>query len=163
MAAAGAAMRGAEVLAKRLPAVPQKLATLQPELSKDAPDPAAMDQWLRFAEIVDSPMRAVDFMADGTFSAEEAEVLREAHPGFYQQMRDVAAVEIQRRTARGEVIPYDKALALGTLLDVVADPTLDPAFIAAMQRPASPPTPPLAPSRRAVSRAPQLYDPSQEI
>jgi hypothetical protein len=143
--------------------VPQRVKTLQPELATDAPDPVAMEQWLRLANIVDRPDAAIDYLAEGTLDAEEANLWREQWPSTYQQVSDRVALKIQEKTDRGETIPYAKALALGTLLDVVADPTLDPAFIAAMQAPPAPPMPPLAPSRRAASKAPELYDPGQEI
>lgn len=90
-------------------------------------------------------------------------MLREAHPDTYRQISDQVALELAAYSDRGQAIPYAKALALGTLLDVVADPTLDPSFIAAMQRPAQPVQPPLAPSRRSALKAPGLYDPGQEM
>ena len=142
--------------------VKQKVKTLQPELATDAPDPAAMERWLRLAKIVDTPEAGLDYLAEGTLDAEEAAIWREQWPTYYQQVSDAVALKVAEKTERGEVIPYTKALALGTLLDVVADPTLDPAFIAAMQRPYTPPAHPAAPSRRAVSRAASLFDPGQE-
>lgn len=162
-AAAETQARGELLLAKKLPPIPQRLKTLQPELSTDFPDPQAMETWLRIAKIVDSPEAALDLMDAGAFDAEEAAVYREAWPSHYQQLRDALALEIQAKTERGEVIPYEKALVLGTLFDVVADPTLDPLFIAAMQAQPAPPTPPLAPSRRAVSKAPALFDPGKAL
>jgi hypothetical protein len=160
--AAATAQRGAVFLAARLPPVPQRVQTLQPDLAADTPDPEAMASWLRMAKVIESPMSALDSLAAGTLDAGEVEALREVYPTVYQQIRDQVALEIQDLSDRGERLPYGKALALGTLLDVVADPTLDPAFIAAMQAPAQPAAPPVAPSRRAVSRAPGLYSLNQE-
>lgn len=160
--AAETAQRGAVFLASRLPPVPQRVQTLQPDLATDTPDPEAMASWLRMAKVIESPMSALDSLAAGTLDAGEVEALREVYPTVYQQIRDQVALEIQDLSDRGERLPYSKALALGTLLDVVADPTLDPAFIAAMQTPAQPAAPPVAPSRRAVSRAPGLYSLNQE-
>lgn len=162
-AAAETQARGELLLAKKMPPIPQRMKTLQPELSTDFPDPQAMETWLRLAKIVDAPEAALDLMDTGAFDAEEAAVYREAWPSHYQQLRDALAFEIQAKTDRGEVIPYEKALVLGTLFDVVADPTLDPIFIAAMQAQPAPTTPPLAPSRRAVSKAPVLFDPGKAL
>lgn len=162
-AAAATQARGESILAAKMPPIPQRMQTLQPELSTDFPDPEAMAAWLRIAKIVDSPDAAVDFMADGTLDAEDAEVWREAWPSHYRQVRDQVTFLIQEKTARGETIPYQQALVLGELFGVVADPTQDPAFLAVMQRPAQPPAPPLAPSRRAVSKAPALFDPGKAL
>lgn len=161
--AAETAARGAELLAKKLPPVRQRMQTLQPELSADRPDPAAMEKWLRLAKVVEQPAVVLDYLADGTLDPEETELFREAHPDTYRQIVDLVSIKVAQETEAGRPLSYEKALALGTLLDVVADPTLDPAFIAAMQRPPQPPTPPLAPSRRAASKAPALFDPRQEI
>lgn len=161
-AAAATQARGEAMLAAKMPPVPQRTRTLQPELSTDFPDPEAMATWLRIAKIVDSPEAALDLFAEGTLDAEEAGVFREQWPSYYRQAQDLIALKVQEMTERGEVLPYDKALQIGTLFDVVTDPTLEPSFIAAMQRPPpKPQVPPLAPSRRVVSKAPALFEPGK--
>ena len=163
-AAAATQARGEAMLAAKMPAIPQRTRTLQPELSTDFPDPEAMATWLRIAKIVDSPEAALDLFAEGTLDAEEAGVFREQWPSYYRQAQDLIALKVQEMTERGEVLPYDKALQIGTLFDVVTDPTLEPSFIAAMQRPPpKPQVPPLAPSRRVVSKAPALFEPGKVI
>lgn len=84
-------------------------------------------------------------------------------PGLALLARFPRSLAGPAKTDRGEVVPYEKALVLGTLFDVVADPTLDPIFIAAMQAQPAPTTLPLAPSRRAVSKAPALFDPGKAL
>lgn len=164
--AATTAARGADHLSKHMPAVPQRLSTLQPELARDAPDPEAMEAWLKRARVVENPLVALDSLGRGTLSLEEVSALREVYPSIYQQVRDQVALEVGELTARGQVLPYDKALALGTLLDVVTDPTLDPSFLAAIHAPPPPPPAPapgLAPSRRTPARSADLLSPTAEI
>lgn len=164
--AAETAARGANHLARHLPPVPQRLSTLQPELAQDAPDPEAMEAWLRRARVVESPLVALDSLGQGTLSIEEVEALREVYPSIYQQVRDLVALEVGEMTARGEVLPYGKAVTIGTLLDVVTDPTLEPSFLAVIHAPPPPPAPPasgLSPSRRTPARAADLLSPRAEI
>lgn len=161
-AAAATQARGEALLAAKMPPIPQRTRTLQPELSTDFPDPEAMATWLRIAKIVDSPEAALDLFAEGTLDAEEAGVFREQWPSYYRQAQDLIALKVQEMTERGEVLPYDKAFQIDTLFDVVTDPTLEPSFIAVMQRPPpKPQVPPLAPSRRVVSKTPALFEPGK--
>lgn len=165
--AAVTAARGAAHLARTLPPTPQRLKSLQPDLATDTPDPEAMAAWLRRARVVDNPRAALQSLGAGTLDVAEVEALREVYPSIYQQVRDEVQVQLQEMTDQGQALPYGKALSLQTLFggDVVADPTLDPEFIARWQAPPPPPAPgPIAPSRRPPPRFAHLYDPSsQEI
>lgn len=165
--AAVTAARGAAHLARTLPPTPQRLKSLQPDLATDTPDPEAMAAWLRRARVVDNPRAALQSLGAGALDVAEVEALREVYPSIYQQVRDEVQVQLQEMTSQGQALPYGKALSLQTLFggDVVADPTLDPEFIARWQAPPPPPAPgPIAPSRRPPPRFAHLYDPSsQEI
>lgn len=158
-AAAEAAARGADYLAKTLPAVPQKARTLQPELSRDLPSPDEIDDWLRRARVVDDPGVVLKSLGRGQLNPEEIETLREVYPGYYQAIRDEVAAQVHELTMDGIELPHRQEQLLQQLFpDIDTDPASSGDFIAAMLAPPPAQPPGLAPSARRPMRVSHLYD-----
>ena len=162
--AAETAAKGAAYLAAKMPPVPQRSQTLQPELARDLPSPEEMDRWLRIARVVDNPDTLLERMGRGLVTPEETDVWRELYPHRYQQLQMAMSVEVQQLTEAGIRIPERQAKMIGDLFGVVASPTQDPAFGLAIQATyqPQPPAPGLAPSSRRPPNTAHLYTPGQE-
>jgi len=158
-AAAATAAKGADYLASKLPAVPQRGRTLQPELSRARPSPDEIEDWLHRARVVDDPSVVLKSLGQGQLRAEEIETLREVYPGYYQAIRDEVAAQVHQLTEEGIELPRRQELLLARLFpDIETDPTNEGSFIAALQAPPPAPPPGLAPSARRPIRVSHLYD-----
>jgi hypothetical protein len=153
--------RAAAFLAARIPpgARPPP-AELQATLWEPRVSDGEKARFLRYVRAVDDPRTVLADLESGALTTEAVEALREVYPETYADLQRTAFNAI---TEADEPIPYDARLKLGLLLGIPTDPTLDPAFVAAMQasyaaqpseagqQPGAQPL--LSPSRRA---APQL-------
>lgn len=93
-------------------------------------DPHSRARFDRYAEAVLRPMDALARLADGTFSLEHAEALREVYPSLYE--------DVQRRVMQAMIeadsIPYATRIQAGVLFQEPADATVIPEMLAATQQ-----------------------------
>jgi hypothetical protein len=122
--------RAAEFLHSKLPSERTKQSTLQPQFDKSRPSPSEMAKWNRYWKALDDPASVVEDLRKGTISREAVEALRHVYPKTYEQLQQAAMIQLG---GMAKQLPYDKARALGVLLDIPAVPTQQPAFVAAVQ------------------------------
>lgn len=151
------AQRAAAFLGSKLPAPVAQGQTLQPHLARYEVDPSTQQKFLQYVRAVDDPTSVLRDLERGRISAEGVEALKAVYPELYGDVR--ARVTAQVAQLR-EPLSYEQARELGVLLDVVAHPAMDPAFIAAIQgtfAPLPPAAPAAAPPVRPVNTA-RVYE-----
>jgi len=88
-------------------------------------------KFMRYAEVVENPKKALENLQKGTLSRENVEALKTVYPQFYKQLVSTTAEFIAKH---GEKLPYNKKLQIGLLLDMPVDSSMDPQFIQTMQQ-----------------------------
>lgn len=87
-------------------------------------------KFMRYAEVVENPKKALEHLQNGTLSRENVEALKTVYPQFYKQLVNTTSEFISKH---GEKLPYNKKLQIGLLLDMPVDSSMDPQFIQSMQ------------------------------
>lgn len=87
-------------------------------------------KFMRYAEVVENPKKALQHLQNGTLSRENVEALRSVYPQFYKQLVNTASAQMAKH---GDKLPYNKKLQLGLLLGIPADSSMNPTFIQNMQ------------------------------
>jgi hypothetical protein len=122
--------RASVFLASKLPKDPPPR-TIQPQFeTKIRTSADEQEKFLRYVRAADDPASVLDDMQSGRLTREGVETLREVYPKLYQQLQQEA---LERVTSAKKAMGYDQKLQLGMLLDVPADATLEPSFVARMQ------------------------------
>jgi len=129
---AEAAMRAASYLARHIPPGATPVPSVIPDRSAphERVSRTEMDAFLRRADVVESPLVALDEAAAGTITMEHVDALREVYPSIHD--------EIVRRTT-GELAeadeppPYDRRVSISLLIGVPTDPSVAPSYIARSQ------------------------------
>lgn len=160
-AAQRTADKAALYLQSKMPPEPARMQTLTPNASsRITASPMEQQRFLSAVRAIEDPTTLLADMAAGRADPDVIEAVRAVYPEFFA---DVGGRVQAQLTERADDLDYDKALALGAMLGVVAHPSQDPAFIArqqAMYAEASaaaggaPPRP-----SRAVRSTASLYDP----
>lgn len=96
-------------------------------------DQATRAAFDRYYEAVTDPMRSMQRLEDGTFTAEHGEALREVWPAMYKTIQDQVLMELQQASDDGRAIPYTSRVAIGVLMHTPTDVTMTPEFMAAMR------------------------------
>lgn len=118
-------------LASKIPAGQQPTDVLQPHLAKPRVSDQEMARFMRYSRAAEQPLTLVSDLENGRVTREAVEAVKTLYPSIYDSIRQRVGEELA--TAK-TVVPYQKQLALGILFDVQTHPSLDPAFIAAMQQ-----------------------------
>lgn len=151
-------------LAGKLPPQPTHIGrSLQPHLHKPQVTDAEVERFARYATAVSDPLSVLDDVSKGKLSVEAVEAVREVYPKLYEQIRNSAMVALSKTKRE---LPYQSVIQLGILLDFVAHPTLEPAFMARHQQrmaavpgqPTPPPPPGAAPATTPSAGAPKLAE-----
>lgn len=87
-------------------------------------DPVAQQEYERYVEAVVEPMRSMERLSDGTFTAEHAEALRTVWPAVYRDLQTQVFGEIAKAHQAGREIPLQVATTMSVLFNAPADPTL---------------------------------------
>jgi hypothetical protein len=100
------------------------------------------------------PVAALNQATTGSMNREAITALKFVYPDIYKQLRTDVMQRLMTLQEKGdlELMPYERRLLLGTLLEITADSTLDSSFIRALQAtklPAAPKDQAGAPSPRA--------------
>jgi hypothetical protein len=119
-------------------------------------DPVAAAEFERRVEAVTNPTRSLARLADGTFTREHAEALRETSPALYERAQQDCLAALAEAQAKGVSVPLKTVTQLSLFMGIDADPTLAmaPAIAMALAAPAPPPPPQGAapqPSRKSAN------------
>lgn len=105
-------------------------ATLQGHLESRKPSAAEMQKLVDTRRLIDDPGYVAQLAREGRLTPEHVATWREVQPVEYQRVRANALAEL---TALQRPLPYRQALQLSTLLDIPADPSTTPEFVAYSQ------------------------------
>src|SRR5690606_34390393 len=108
--------RAAMHLAKHIPP------SYAPPLSGRKPlmEPVAFEAFTRRVEAIEDPIATIGRLADGTFTREHAEALREVYPELYAQARQQVMDAILQAQADGRTVPHEARVQAGGVLEVTA-------------------------------------------
>lgn len=87
-------------------------------------------KFMRYAEIVEDPKKALAHFQTGTLSKEHVETLQAVYPEMYKKLASTAAEYV---ALHGQKLNYSKKIQLGLLLNIPTDSSLNPSFIRSMQ------------------------------
>lgn len=145
-------VRAAQYLQSQAPTASIDPEALQPNLQMPTPDPTALASWFRKVQIVENPSSIFEELENGTLTRDHVNTLKAVDPGLYS---DIQSQIYDQLVNAKTIVPYDKRMQLGILLDLPTDKSLRPASIAAAQaiyqKPEPPPEP--APEPKQGGRA----------
>lgn len=120
-------LQAMQFLATKMPKQ-QTLAGMIPR--KYIPSTQQRAKFMRYAEIVEDPKRALQHFQSGNLSREHVETLQAIYPELYKKMQSSVA---EYTTLHGQKLPYGKKLQLGLLMGVPTDVSMTPEFVQRMQ------------------------------
>jgi hypothetical protein len=125
-------MQAASYLRTKLPE--GKTDPLQPGIDKRNSIPDA--EKAKFLEIADgtlNPLSLIEDMTKGTVSPDKVQAVKDNHPELFKEIQDKMMLEVNKMTAKGEYLPYQKRIQLGITFGIPADDSLRPEYIKRMQ------------------------------
>lgn len=125
------AIRANQFLNNKMPQAPSQrvgAGTLNP--IKWEPTKPEMAKFARYAKAVDNPLSVVDDLSNGKMNREGVEALKAVYPEMHAELKQKFVDEIGKQD---KPLPYQARLQLSILLDIPADYTLQPEFIAKTQ------------------------------
>lgn len=129
-AAVSVAGKGIAYLTSVMPPGRQDQYSLQPMLQRPRPSDAEVARFNRTMEALDNPLIVLDEAKNGSLSRDHVEAVKAVYPQIYDQIRSQV---FEQLVARKTVLPYQRRIQLGILLDLPTDKTLSPEFISAVQ------------------------------
>lgn len=166
---AAAVARGNEFLKSKLPAPLVRASDRQPDLNvTQRVSNADMAKFLRYSEAVTDPMSVIAALERGDMTRESAEALRTVYPKMYADLKERVTNHVVEARDR---IPRSKLVQLSILFDEPYHFSMEPGFVATMQRVAGPAESPearkqsfIAPSaRQAPDSASQMQTNTQRL
>lgn len=124
-----ATVRGTQFLMAKLPPVYKPPMSTQPPMV----DHVSLSKFLRYTEVVEDPVVALERLADRSLTVEHAEALRVVYPAIFADVQSKIVDELSEKEARGERVPFRDRVQLGILFDVPADQSLTPESQALIQ------------------------------
>lgn len=94
------------------------------------PSDSQMAKFQRYVEAVENPLSVVDDLDNGTLTREAAEALQIVYPRIFQQLQEKVMTTLN---SSEDVVPYNKRLQLGILLNIPTDESLQPEAIKGLQ------------------------------
>lgn len=145
------AIRGAQFLDARLPPQARPRSGVMAHMlpPQVVPDTERM-KWMRYAEAVEDPSSVLEDLEAGTLTPEGVEALREVYPAMY---RELTRQVMEQIADLDEPPPYEERVEMSLLLGMPLDPSMEPAFVTAMQATyiqQEPQTPPSSAQARPV-------------
>lgn len=104
-----------------------------PMTKEEIVSPSEEARFARIADVVEDPSIAIEHLADGTLTNEEAEALREVWPAIYNEVRSTVMEEMQRKLDDGEEIDYDARTQMWVMFDVISDDSQTPEAVQSAQ------------------------------
>jgi hypothetical protein len=119
-----------QYLAKHIPKDPMAGRYLNANRSNWEPSDSELYRFNRRVAVVHDPKVAMDKIADGSVTPEEIDALRSVYPEIFEKLKaDVTQAVMEK----GDKIPYDKRITIGTIFGVPTDPSLEPEMIGKLQ------------------------------
>lgn len=128
--AAGLEAKKVAFLQSKIPVGHKPTDGLQPHLARPRVSDLEMARFMRYARAADDPMTIVTDLEHGRVTREAVETVRELYPAVYESVR---ARVLEQLSSAKERVPYAKQIQIGILFDAKTHPSLEPAFIRAMQ------------------------------
>lgn len=94
-------------------------------------------EMLKFVTAYDAvrdPQRVLDNLAAGRVRREEIYALRDTSPEMFADLQKRTLEEVLRKEAEGKPLSHDQRLKLGIVLDIPADPSLEPGTLSRLQQ-----------------------------
>lgn len=88
----------------------------------------------RYLEAVKNPLGVLDDLKRGNATREGIETLKAIAPATYAEVQKRAIARVADMDAKGKPLSYEQRIALASLLDIPADPSRAPDFVAAIQQ-----------------------------
>jgi hypothetical protein len=132
-------MRAAAFLAEKAPQDPNVGKTLNPFLNAWEPSDLERATFERYAAAVADPLGALDELEAGSVSPEAVEALRAVYPALYEDLRTQLATSVSELQVQ---VPYRDRVQLSILFGVELDPSMNAAFVNAVQNSYSQPQEP---------------------
>jgi hypothetical protein len=92
-------------------------------------------------EAIREPEKTIAKIGRGDASVEAVQALRYGAPALFEDFRMKTMRVLADKHARGEEVPFEASLRLGLLLDIPADPSLDPRVMRTLQMNVAGPAP----------------------
>jgi hypothetical protein len=123
------AVRGIDFLASKLP----KPLTERGMFRKHEFEPSEIQlrKFERYLTAVNNPMSVIEDFAAGTLTREGAEALQVVYPKIFQGLQQTV---LAYGTEKNIVLPLQKRIQVGILLDIPSDISLQPKHLAALQQ-----------------------------
>jgi hypothetical protein len=119
-------------LAGKIPQGHTTLNTLSPHLEKPRVSDAEKAKFNRAWDVANDPVGyTFDRLNKGTLTKTDVANLQAMHPEILNELRQKT---IERLSTQGDKIDFDKRMQLGLLLDIPADPAIEPLFMQGMQK-----------------------------
>lgn len=120
----------AQFLNSKLPDDPFADTSLMGQDTGWEPSDYELSTFERYVDAAENPMGVLSSIADGSVTPEEIETLQSLYPSLYNQLHERLVNGI---VENGSKISYEQKLALSSLFDITADPSLSPDFVGSMQ------------------------------
>lgn len=119
-----------QYLTANLPSDPLAPYAIGPQKSYWKPTDMEVAKYLRIAQAVDTPLKTIERVGDGTATLDEINAIKNVHPDIYKQLQEsiINAIMIN-----GDQIPYRRRVQLNILFQIPTDYSMTPAFISSMQ------------------------------
>lgn len=124
-------MKIAEYLLDKLPIDPMQSFSVNGMETGYVPSDSDLMQFNRYVRAVEDPMSVFDNIKRGSVTPEEVDVLKNIYPNLYNRLQTQLTNAIME--TGGKNLSYAQKVMIGTLLDVPADISLQPEFIAKFQ------------------------------
>lgn len=144
--------QAASYLLEKTPKNPSMRPTM---FAKDwKPSKIQLAKFERIAQAVEDPKSVLKDLESGNLTTESVEALKEIYPEIYKRI----VYQLTENMDKLQNLPYQERLRLSILFDVPLEPTLEPAFVAAMQQAQTRPDPSSigAPPRVTTKRGPGI-------
>lgn len=98
-------------------------------------------KWLRQVQAAYNPYQTVAHgMQTGTLTPEQVQTIKKTNPKAYNDIAGKFATELALKVSKGDVMPYQKKIQLGTLFNIPADHSMQNNFVLAAQANFAPPS-----------------------
>lgn len=94
------------------------------------PSDTELTQFMRRVAVVNDPTVAIDRLAEGNVTLEEIDALKMVHPEVYASLQKTIITAIMDK---GNKVPYQTRLLLGTVFGLPTDYSMTPEFVGRMQ------------------------------
>lgn len=103
------------------------------------PDPKRISdldkmRWLKQVEAATQPYQTVaKGLARGTITPEQVDIIKQTNKKAYDDIANKFAIKLAQQVSKGDVMPYNKKVVVGTLFNIPVDHSMDHNFVLAMQ------------------------------